>query len=71
MLIARAAENQRFLASANAVSASQHCPSMVIPPDGEVIVELPVGKTDVQRVDLDLDQNADWYLGQRRRELGL
>jgi hypothetical protein len=37
MLIARAAQNRRFLASANAVSASQHCPSMVIAPDGEVI----------------------------------
>ena len=71
MLIARAAENQRFLVSANAVSASQHCPSMVIAPDGDVMLELPVGKTDVQRVDLNLDRNADWYVGQRRRELGL
>lgn len=71
MLIARAAENQRFLVSANAVSALQHCPSMVIAPDGDVVLELPVGETDVQRVDLDLDRNADWYLGQRRRELGL
>jgi hypothetical protein len=24
----------------------------------------------VQRVDIDLDQTADWYLGQRRRDLG-
>jgi hypothetical protein len=24
----------------------------------------------VQRVDLNLDQTADWYLGQRRRDLG-
>jgi predicted amidohydrolase len=71
MLIARAAENQRFLVSANAASASQHCPSTVIAPDGDVMLELRVGKTDVQRADLDLDQNADWYLGQRRRDLGL
>lgn len=71
MLISRATENQRFLVSANAVSASQHCPSMVIAPDGAVVAELLAGKTDVQRVDLDLDRTADWYLGQRRKDLAL
>jgi omega-amidase len=71
MLVARAAENQRFVVSANAASSRQHCPSMVLGPDGSVVTELPVGKTRVQRVDIDLDQTADWYLGQRRRDLGL
>jgi predicted amidohydrolase len=71
MLIARAAENQRFLVSANAASTSQHCPSMVVAPDGAVVAELRVGETDVQRVDLDLDRTADWYLDQRRRDLAL
>jgi predicted amidohydrolase len=70
MLVARAAENQRFLVSANAVSSLQHCPSMVVAPDGAVVAEFPAGKTEVQRVDLNLDQTADWYLGQRRRDLG-
>jgi hypothetical protein len=44
---------------------------MVIAPDGAVVAELPAGETRAQRVDLDLDQTADWYLGQRRRDLGL
>jgi predicted amidohydrolase len=70
LLVARAAENQRFVASANAASSSQHCPSMVIAPDGAVVTELPTGRTEVRRVDLNLDQTADWYLGQRRRDLG-
>jgi omega-amidase len=70
MLVARAAENQRFVVSANASSFRQHCPSMVIAPDGTVIAELAAGETRAQRVDLDLDQTVDWYLGQRRRDLG-
>jgi predicted amidohydrolase len=71
MLIARAAENQRFLVSANAASPRQHCPSMVIGPDGAIIAELPASTTQVLRVDVDLDRTADWYLDQRRRDLGL
>lgn len=70
MLVARAAENQRFLVSANAASSQQHCPTMVIAPDGSVVAELPAGKNQVARVDLDMDETADWYLGQRRRDLG-
>ena len=70
MLITRAAENQRFLVSANAASSFQHCPSMVIGPDGAVVAELTTGKTQVLRVDVDLENTADWYLGQRRRDLG-
>ncbi len=70
MLIARAAENQRFLVSANAASSLQHCPSMVIAPDGAVVAELPAGATQVIRVDVNVDHTADWYLGQRRRDLG-
>lgn len=71
MLIARAAENQRCLVSANAASPSQRCPSMAVAPDGAVVAELPPGWTDIQRVDFDLDRTAEWYLGQRRRDLGL
>jgi predicted amidohydrolase len=71
MLVSRAAENQRFLISANAQSSLQHCPSMVIAPDGVPIAELGIGETEVRRVDVDLDDTADWYLGQRRRDLDL
>jgi predicted amidohydrolase len=70
MLVARAAENQRFVVSANAASLRQHCPSVVIGPDGDVLSEPPAGKLEVRRVDLDLDRTADVYLGQRRRDLG-
>ena len=70
MLIARAAENQRFLISANAASPQQHCPSVVSGPDGSVLAELPAGETQVARVVLDTDATADWYIGQRRRDLG-
>ena len=40
-LISRAAENQRFVASANIADPNQHCPSMVVSPRGEVLGELP------------------------------
>jgi predicted amidohydrolase len=70
MLVTRATENQRFVASANAAASGQHCPSMVVGPDGVVLEELPAGEAHVRRVDLELDQTADRYLGQRRRDLG-
>jgi predicted amidohydrolase len=68
-LISRAAENQRFLASANVAHPHQHCPSMVVSPRGEILAELPTGGTDVLRHVLDLDKPSDWYLGQRRQDV--
>lgn len=68
-LISRAAENQRFLASANIADADQHCPSMLISPRGEVLGELPAGSTGLLRRTIDLDRTGDWYLGQRRRDV--
>lgn len=68
-LISRAAENQRFLASANVAHPDQHCPSMLVSPRGEVLGELPAGRTRLLRHTLDLAETADWYLGQRRRDV--
>lgn len=68
-LISRAAENQRFVLAANVADPRQHCPSMVISPRGEVLAEVPSGQTTVIRTVIDLDESADWYLGQRRRDL--
>ncbi len=68
-LISRAAENQRFLASANIAHPDQHCPSMVVSPRGEVLGELPTGRSDLLRCTVDLDEAASWYLGQRRRDV--
>jgi predicted amidohydrolase len=65
MLVARAHETQRFVVSANASRDDQHCPSIVVAPSGVVLVELPAGVTEVVRMELDLTQVSDEYLGQR------
>ncbi|WP_333772263.1 carbon-nitrogen hydrolase family protein [Streptomyces sp. IBSBF 3136] len=68
-LISRAAENQRFVLAANVADPHQHCPSMIISPRGEVLAEVTSGSTAVIRTTIDLDQAANWYLGQRRQDL--
>ncbi|WP_250006993.1 carbon-nitrogen hydrolase family protein [Actinoplanes sp. M2I2] len=68
-LVSRAAENQRFLASANIAHPDQHCPSLMVSPRGEVLGELPIGHTDLLRRTVDLEQTGDWYLRQRRRDV--
>ncbi|MFG3531066.1 carbon-nitrogen hydrolase family protein [Streptomyces sp. NPDC047917] len=68
-LISRAAENQRFVLAANVADPHQHCPSMVISPRGEVLAEANSDETTVIRTTIDLDESANWYFGQRRRDL--
>ncbi|XVU22643.1 carbon-nitrogen hydrolase family protein [Actinoplanes sp. CA-054009] len=68
-LVSRAAENQRHLVSANIPGPAQHCPTMVVSPRGEVLAELPAGSPGLLRQTIDLSQSADWYLGQRRRDV--
>ena len=68
-LISRAAENQRFLASANITHRDQHCPSMLVSPRGEVLGELPAGRDGILRHVFDLDEAGSWYLGQRRQDV--
>ncbi|GLW33782.1 carbon-nitrogen hydrolase [Actinoplanes regularis] len=68
-LISRAAENQRFLASSNIAHPDQHCPSMLVSPRGEVLGELPAGRSDVLRHTIDLDETGSWYLDQRRQDV--
>ncbi|MER5618538.1 nitrilase-related carbon-nitrogen hydrolase [Streptomyces sp. NPDC002215] len=68
-LISRAAENQRFVLAANVADPHQHCPSMVISPRGEVLAEANSAETTVIRTTIDLDESANWYLGQRRQDL--
>jgi predicted amidohydrolase len=68
-LISRAAENQRFLASANIAHPDQHCPSMVVSPRGDVLGELPAGRSDLLRHTLDMNETGSWYLGQRRQDV--
>jgi predicted amidohydrolase len=65
MLVARAHETQRFVVSVNASRDDQHCPSVVVAPSGVVLTELPAGVTEFVRMELDLAQVSDEYLGQR------
>ncbi len=68
-LISRAAENQRFLVSANIAHAQQHCPTVLIAPKGAVLVEAEPGATTLVRRTIDLTENADWYLKQCRTDV--
>jgi predicted amidohydrolase len=65
MLVGRAHENQRWVASANAADPDQHCPSLIVAPTGEVILEMAPGFDAVGRVEVDLDAVRDTYLQQR------
>ncbi|MEU1722756.1 carbon-nitrogen hydrolase family protein [Nonomuraea sp. NPDC005692] len=68
-LISRAAENQRFVFAANVADPHQHCPSMIISPRGESLAEVPATGKGMLRATIDTDEAADWYLGQRRRDV--
>ena len=68
-LISRAAENQRFVLSANSATPQQLGPTLAVNPRGEVIAEAPRGRAECLRLTLDTAQVADWYLGQARRDL--
>lgn len=42
---------------------------MVVSPRGEVLGELPAGKSDLLRQTVDLDEIGSWYLDQRRQDV--
>jgi predicted amidohydrolase len=69
MLIARAAELQRFVVSVNAAGAGQHSPTLAVNPRGRVVCELPPTAEAVRRIEIDLDTNGSAYLEQRRIDL--
>jgi predicted amidohydrolase len=68
-LVSRAAENQRFVLAVNNAAKAQKCPTAVVLPSGEVLVEISSADVEVVRVELDLAQVSDWYLGQARRDV--
>ncbi|GIE83196.1 hypothetical protein Aph02nite_91460 [Actinoplanes philippinensis] len=68
-LISRAAENQRFVLSANIPDPHQHCPSMIVSPRGEVLAELPMGRPGILRHTIDPAESSAWYLDQRRQDV--
>lgn len=68
-LVSRAAENQRFVISANAAHPHQHCPTCIIAPSGQILQELLSPHRAILRYTLDLTQNSNWYLSQRRSDI--
>lgn len=68
-LISRAAENQRFVLSANNAQPGQKCPSMIVAPSGQVVWEVLSATAEQKRCTLDLAEVSDWYLGQSREDI--
>jgi len=68
-LISRAAETQRFVLAANAAHGTQHCPTMVVSPRGQVLAEAPAGTTEILALTIDLADNRDTYLRQQRDDV--
>jgi omega-amidase len=68
MLVARASELQRFVASVNAAGQGQHSPTLAVDPRGRVLCELPPTMEAIRRVELDLDESRSAYLDQRRTD---
>ena len=65
MLIARAHETQRWVASANIADPDQHAPSMIVHPSGVIERELARGEEGAIRVEVDLSEIREDYLSQR------
>jgi omega-amidase len=68
-LISRAAETQRFVLAANVAGEHQHCPTMIVSPQGEVLAEAPGGEPAVLRRTIDLAGVSDAYIGQQRADV--
>jgi predicted amidohydrolase len=68
-LISRAAENQRFVLSSNTAHVSQHCPTLIISPKGEILEEIVSEETAILRSKLHLSEISNWYLSQRRTDI--
>jgi predicted amidohydrolase len=68
-LISRAAETQRFVLAVNVADINQHCPTMIISPRGEVIIEASTLESTILRGEIDLTEIRDDYLHQRREDL--
>ncbi len=68
-LISRAAENQRFVLSANNAHPAQKCPSMIITPKGEVAWENCSPECEFGRSSIDISKVSNWYLSQSRLDL--
>ena len=68
-LVSRAAENLRFLISSNNAHLTQHCPTMLIGPDGEIIEEILSDKLFYFRKEIELNQVSNCYIDQCRNDI--
>ena len=68
-LVSRAAETQRFVLSANNAAPKQICPTIAIAPSGQIMGEIVSAEPGVLRLELDLSQVSDTYLGQSRSDV--
>ena len=68
-LVSRAAENQRFVLSANNAAAKQISPTIAVAPDGQVIDELVSAEPGTLRIAMDLTTTSDLYIRQCRTDV--
>lgn len=68
-LISRAAENQRFVLSANNAHDKQICPTMAISPSGKVMDEVLSDQIRLLKTNLDVQEVSDWYVSQCREDV--
>ncbi|NEZ49584.1 hypothetical protein FDB54_08130 [Clostridium botulinum] len=68
-LTSRADKNERFLISSSTAHENQHCPTMLIASDGEVISEIVSSDLPIIREIIDTDKISNWYLNQARNDV--
>ena len=68
-LVSRAAENQRFVLSANNAASLQISPTIAVAPDGQVIDEIVSAEAGILRIEIDLSKTSDLYLDQCRTDV--
>lgn len=68
-VISRAAENQRFVISANNAALDQNCTSLIVAPSGAVVAEAKVGETVTIQAQIDLAEVSNWIIGQSRNDV--
>jgi predicted amidohydrolase len=68
-LVSRAAETQRFVASANNAAPQQISPTILVGPDGLVIGEIVSAEAKTLRATLDLSQVSNLYISQSRKDV--
>ena len=68
-LVSRAAETQRFVASANNAAPQQISSTILVAPDGQVLGEIVSAESKALRATLDLSQVSNQYISQSRADV--